>query len=74
MEDDLHSFAGMPCESMQENFQRWLLQAIEQCDGNLTTVAKRHGVSRSTLYRKVREFEIDVNDFRSKRRGESISL
>ncbi|MGK0149665.1 sigma-54-dependent Fis family transcriptional regulator [Pseudomonas putida] len=74
LEDDLHAFAGMPCESMQENFQRWLLQAIEQCDGNLTTVAKRHGVSRSTLYRKVREFEIDVNDFRSKRRGESISF
>ncbi|MCX2684686.1 sigma 54-interacting transcriptional regulator [Pseudomonas sp. DCB_AW] len=70
VDDELHSFAAAPCESMQENFQRWLLQAIEQCDGNLTTVAKRHGVSRSTLYRKVREYGIDVENFRARRRGE----
>ncbi|MFR0675881.1 sigma-54-dependent Fis family transcriptional regulator [Enterobacterales bacterium AW_CKDN230030176-1A_HGKHYDSX7] len=71
VDDELHPFAAAPCESMQENYQRWLLQAIEQCDGNLTTVAKRHGVSRSTLYRKVREFGIDVENFRARRRGDS---
>lgn len=58
---------SLPCESLQESFQRWLLQALESCDGNLSTVAKKHGLSRSTLYRKVRTLGIDVNTFRTRR-------
>jgi len=65
-EDALQLSAG-PVESLQESFHRWLLQAIEICDGNLTTVASKHGLSRSTLYRKVKEYGIDVNGFRSRR-------
>lgn len=54
------------CVPLNENFRNWLLAAIENCDGNLSILAKTHGISRSTLYRKVREFEIDVSQFRGK--------
>lgn len=67
VEEDLSDAQYGTCESFQDNFQRWLLTAIEACDGNLTTVAKKHGLSRSTLYRKVTELGIDVNEFRSRR-------
>jgi hypothetical protein len=66
-DDEMIAIQNGECESLQESFHRWLLVAIEICDGNLTTVAKKHGLSRSTLYRKVKELDIDVNSFRTKR-------
>ncbi|OUL93714.1 hypothetical protein CA601_09830 [Paraburkholderia hospita] len=57
---------GTVCEPLDENFKKWLLAAIENCDGNLSTLAKTYGISRITLYRKVRRLEIDVSQFRSK--------
>jgi transcriptional regulator with PAS, ATPase and Fis domain len=67
VEEDGQAPDGETCESHRENFQRWLLRAIETCNGNLATVAKKHGLSRSTLYRKIRQFDIDVNSFRSRK-------
>lgn len=66
-DEELVAIQNGECESLQESFHRWLLVALEICDGNLTTVAKKHGLSRSTLYRKVKELDIDVNNFRSRR-------
>jgi DNA-binding NtrC family response regulator len=57
------------CESLQENFQRWLLRAIETCDGNLVSVAKKYGISRTKLYSKIKEYDIDMKSFRLKRQG-----
>lgn len=53
-------------ESLDENFRKWLLLAIESCNGNLSIIAKKHNISRSTLYRKIKQFDIDVSLFRSK--------
>lgn len=69
VDDDPQALLNGSCESLQENFQRWLLVAIESCEGNLTTVADKYGLSRSTLYRKVKEYGIDVNAFRVRRRA-----
>ncbi|GGE46803.1 sigma-54-dependent Fis family transcriptional regulator [Marinicauda pacifica] len=38
--------------------------AIETYSGRMAEVARRLGVGRSTLYRKVREYDLDVDNFR----------
>lgn len=65
--EDVHAYLKGNCESLQESFQKWLLRAIESCDGNLSIVAKKHGLSRSTLYRKVKQLNIDVASFRTRK-------
>ncbi len=38
--------------------------AIDYYRGNLTMVAKKMGIGRATLYRKIKEYEIDYSDYR----------
>ena len=48
-----------------ESIERDLIAfAIETYSGRMAEVARRLGVGRSTLYRKVREYELDVDGFR----------
>ncbi len=48
-----------------EHIERDLIAfAIETYSGRMAEVARRLGVGRSTLYRKVREYELDVDNFR----------
>jgi len=45
-----------------EDIERELIQfAIENYSGHMSEVARRLGIGRSTLYRKVREHELDTN-------------
>jgi DNA-binding NtrC family response regulator len=44
-----------------QDIERDLLQyAIEFYDGHMSEVSRRLGIGRSTLYRKVREYDLDV--------------
>jgi DNA-binding NtrC family response regulator len=48
-----------------ENIERDLIAfAIENYSGRMAEVARRLGVGRSTLYRKVREYDLDVDGYR----------
>jgi DNA-binding NtrC family response regulator len=48
-----------------EEIERDLIQfAIETYSGHMSEVARRLGIGRSTLYRKVREHELNVDDVR----------
>ncbi|WP_292981820.1 helix-turn-helix domain-containing protein, partial [Oceanicaulis sp. UBA6590] len=48
-----------------ESIERDLIAfAIETYSGRMAEVARRLGVGRSTLYRKVREYDLDVDNFR----------
>ncbi len=68
-EDELPGFAAPPqCEHLDEAFQKWLLKAVETCNGNLTEAAQKYGISRSTLYRKMKKFSLDAEAFREKQR------
>ena len=45
-----------------EDIERDLIQfAIENYSGHMSEVARRLGIGRSTLYRKVREHELDTD-------------
>jgi len=49
-----------------EDIERDLIQfAIENYSGHMSEVARRLGIGRSTLYRKVREHELDVDSVKS---------
>ena len=49
-----------------EDIERDLIEfAITNYSGHMSEVARRLGIGRSTLYRKVREHELDVDDVRS---------
>ncbi len=49
-----------------EDIERDLIEfAIGNYSGHMSEVARRLGIGRSTLYRKVREHELDVDDVRS---------
>ena len=49
-----------------EDIERDLIEfAIQTYNGHMSEVARRLGIGRSTLYRKVREHELDVDQVRS---------
>ena len=49
-----------------EDIERDLIQfAIENYSGHMSEIARRLGIGRSTLYRKVREHELDVENVKS---------
>ena len=49
-----------------EDIERDLIQfAIENYSGHMSEIARRLGIGRSTLYRKVREHGVDVDNVRS---------
>lgn len=50
-----------PLESIERDL---IAFAIETYSGRMAEVARRLGLGRSTLYRKVREYDLDVDNFR----------
>jgi two-component system response regulator HydG len=50
--------AGGPPGTMEENEKRLLLETLEECKGNKSQAALRLGISRSTLYEKLKKFDI----------------
>ncbi len=50
--------AEEPLPTLQEMERRLIESALERLDGNQSEVAKRMGISRSTLWRKMKEYDI----------------
>lgn len=53
--------------SLQEIEREAVIQSARQTRGNVTQMAIKLGISRTTVWRKLREFEIAVDDFREPR-------
>ena len=51
--------------SLHEIEREALIQSARHLHGNVTQMARSLGISRTTLWRKLREFEISVDNFRS---------
>lgn len=56
--------AGGHLRSLEAIERDLIAFAIETYSGRMAEVARRLGVGRSTLYRKVREYDLTVDDFR----------
>jgi len=56
--------AGGHMRSLEAIERDLIAFAIETYSGRMAEVARRLGVGRSTLYRKVREYDLDVDGFR----------
>jgi DNA-binding NtrC family response regulator len=52
--------------------KRAILEAIVKCDFNLSEATARLGVARCTLYRKLREWGLEVTQAQSMKRSEMI--
>jgi transcriptional activator for dhaKLM operon len=53
--------------SLQEIEREAVIQSARQTRGNVTQMAHKLGISRTTVWRKLKEFEIAVDDFREAR-------
>jgi len=42
------------------NERNEILRLIEECDGNISEVARKMGLSRNTIYRKMKTYKIDI--------------
>jgi len=56
-----HALPSLPAPGDQEERQR-ILEALAQAQGRRTEAAKRLGCSRVTLWKKIRQFQIDVGE------------
>jgi two-component system C4-dicarboxylate transport response regulator DctD len=53
--------SAMPLSKQMESFEKRLLQeALARTDGNVVLAAERLGIARTTLYDKLKRFEIDT--------------
>ena len=50
----------IPCETLnlEKNERKLIVQALDETEGNRTAAAKKLGISRRTLHRKLNEYEI----------------
>jgi two-component system nitrogen regulation response regulator GlnG len=48
--------------SLEEMERRHILHALSVCKNNKTEVCKKLGISRATLWRKLKELQIPVED------------
>ena len=57
-------FAHAQCEHVDDAYKKWLCNALQACGGNISEAAVRLGVSRGTLYRKMKKYKLDSDDYR----------
>jgi DNA-binding NtrC family response regulator len=51
--------AGLPAQTVKEAEKQLVIRALKEAEGNRTLAAKRIGVSRRTLHRKLHEFGLE---------------
>ncbi len=59
---------SLPCisgNSLAEIERQALIQAARICEGNLVRMVEMLGVSRTTLWRKLKEYDIPIKEYRS---------
>jgi DNA-binding NtrC family response regulator len=56
-EDSASSGLVRPLKDMERDL---LIQALEQSEGNIVQASQMLGISRNTIYRKIKEFDLDI--------------
>lgn len=60
------NFPSLVINSLDEMEREALVQAARACKGHLGKMSQALGVSRTTLWRKVKQYQISVGDYRGK--------
>ena len=56
-----HDLLSLPLKEAREQFEKaYLQQQLILCDGKVGKLAKRVGVERTHLYRKLKSLQIDI--------------
>ena len=50
--------SGSPASTLEEMERRMISQALDTCGGNLSAVAARLGITRQTLYNKMKKYNL----------------
>ena len=53
-----------PLDTLEDMERMAILEAARSCNGNVTLMAKVLGIGRTTVWRRLRQFEISPDDFR----------
>ncbi len=61
-----------PCEKVDETYKKWLLTALYAYKGNISKASEKLGLSRGTLYRKMKKYNLESVDFRSLHNTQSL--
>jgi len=59
--------------SMSDIERAAILQAIQGCEGNISLAAKKLGLGRATLYRKLKEHSIDQKFLKAKFKSKKVA-
>ncbi|HXJ72060.1 MAG TPA: helix-turn-helix domain-containing protein, partial [Candidatus Dormibacteraeota bacterium] len=51
--------ALIPAETVRDAEKQLMIRALKEADGNRTTAARRIGMSRRTLHRKLKEYGLE---------------
>ena len=54
----MHQSASGTRQTLDEAEERAIREAVARCNGNLSMVAKELGISRPTLYSKLKKYDI----------------
>ena len=52
---------GGPVRPLKDMERDLLIQALEQAEGNIVQASQMLGISRNTIYRKIKEFDLDIS-------------
>jgi transcriptional activator for dhaKLM operon len=63
LEQSIEIGSAQPLEQIEREA---ILQVARMCKGNTTEMARILGISRTTIWRKLKEFNITADDFRAR--------
>ncbi len=56
--------AAPQCEHVDDAYKKWLYNALQACGGNISEASAKLGIARGTLYRKMRKYGLNLDNFR----------
>jgi transcriptional activator for dhaKLM operon len=62
-------FVAQPLQELERDA---MMQTARMCNGNLSEMARLLGIGRTTVWRKLKEYKIDINEYRSNEASRTV--
>ncbi len=66
VQEEQHEKDLLHCVHVDDAYKQWLVEIMAACGGNITQAAEKFGLSRSTLYRKLKKYDLVRDAFRNR--------